>query len=349
MVAGRRACRERTGLVTRRRPTLSLVAARSGYSVSAVSQALKGRGRLGEEARARILGVADELGYVVNSQASSLRTGRTWMLGLQSSPWGEGRALSESPYFHRFANAAAVAAAQQGWTLVILPGVVPQDRITGLQLEAGLIVDPQGHENMLHSMIGAGGVLVTDGRFPMPPDPHPEARVRMVSVDIEAVLRLSLQVARDRGYSRPALITAERHDSYADDMAAMFTALCGPDNLLRTPPGQEAAAKAIRSLLHRPDRPDFIIATNMGGVFGALQAAQDCGIQVPGDLGLLTTSETPLLDHISPAVSSIDLGPEEMGRRLVAIAIALCEGLPVADEATLAPPLRFFQRQTTRD
>lgn len=64
------------------RPSLRDVAAQAGVSVSLVSYALNGNGRVSEETRARILQVADALGYRGNRHARMLRTGRGVDIGV---------------------------------------------------------------------------------------------------------------------------------------------------------------------------------------------------------------------------------------------------------------------------
>ena len=58
------------------------IAKRCGVSVATVSKALNGQPDIGEETRARICAVADELGYMTNSAARALKTNRTYHLGV---------------------------------------------------------------------------------------------------------------------------------------------------------------------------------------------------------------------------------------------------------------------------
>jgi LacI family transcriptional regulator len=58
------------------------IAKRCGVSVATVSKALNGQPDIGEETRARISAVADEMGYLTNSAARALKTNRTYNLGV---------------------------------------------------------------------------------------------------------------------------------------------------------------------------------------------------------------------------------------------------------------------------
>lgn len=65
-----------------KRVTIKDVAREAGVSAMAVSQALNNRGRLSAETRERILQVADQLGYVPNNIAKSLRVSETRTIGV---------------------------------------------------------------------------------------------------------------------------------------------------------------------------------------------------------------------------------------------------------------------------
>lgn len=57
--------------------TLAQIAEVTGYSINAVSRALNDKSDISDKAKAKIRAAADELGYVANDSARSLRSGRT--------------------------------------------------------------------------------------------------------------------------------------------------------------------------------------------------------------------------------------------------------------------------------
>lgn len=66
----------------RSKPSTKTVAQHAGVSVSAVSQTLRGVGRISDETREKILASARELNYVRNRRAASFRTGEHHEVGL---------------------------------------------------------------------------------------------------------------------------------------------------------------------------------------------------------------------------------------------------------------------------
>lgn len=63
-------------------PSLKDIAKACGVSVATVSKALNGQKDIGEETRRRIVAMADEMGYMVNSVARALKTNRSYNLGM---------------------------------------------------------------------------------------------------------------------------------------------------------------------------------------------------------------------------------------------------------------------------
>ena len=62
--------------------TIEDVALRAGVSTATVSRALRGLPHVSEETRARVAGIAVDLGYVASRSASNLATGRTRTVGV---------------------------------------------------------------------------------------------------------------------------------------------------------------------------------------------------------------------------------------------------------------------------
>lgn len=65
-----------------KRLTLAMIAERLGISTATVSLALRSSPLVAEETRKRVAALADELGYIYNRSAASLRTSRTEIVGV---------------------------------------------------------------------------------------------------------------------------------------------------------------------------------------------------------------------------------------------------------------------------
>jgi LacI family transcriptional regulator len=70
-------------------------------------------------------------------------------------------------------------------------------------------------------------------------------------------------------------------------------------------------------LLEGPDRPTAIFASSDMAAFGAMRAADDLGVQVPGDLSVVGFDDIPEASRVVPALTTVRQPLREMGRAAV--------------------------------
>ena len=95
-----------------RRCTLQDIADRTGYTVNTVSRALKNKSDISAATREYIRQAADEMGYIRNQMASSLRSGQTKTLGVIVGGMS-------NPYYGVMTDAIQNVAAEYGYSLLI--------------------------------------------------------------------------------------------------------------------------------------------------------------------------------------------------------------------------------------
>lgn len=93
--------------------TLQDIANRTGYSLTAVSRALRNMSDIGSEATAHIQQVAKEMGYVANQTAVALRYGRTNIITVIV-------VNLTNPYFSIITNLIQLAAHEMGYSVIIV-------------------------------------------------------------------------------------------------------------------------------------------------------------------------------------------------------------------------------------
>lgn len=97
----------------RKRVTLHDIAKRTGYSLTAVSRALRNMSDIGPETTAQIQQVAKEMGYVANQTAVALRYGRTNIITVIV-------VNLTNPFFSIITNLIQLAAHEMGYSLIIV-------------------------------------------------------------------------------------------------------------------------------------------------------------------------------------------------------------------------------------
>lgn len=96
-----------------KRVTLQDIAKKTGYSLTAVSRALRNMSDIGPEATSHIQQTAKEMGYVANQTAVALRYGRTNIITVIV-------VNLTNPYFSIITNLIQLAAHEMGYSLVIV-------------------------------------------------------------------------------------------------------------------------------------------------------------------------------------------------------------------------------------
>lgn len=314
--------------------TITELARRAGVSVATVSQALNGKGRVNAKTREMVLALAQEFGYRAHTHASGLRSGQSRTIGLQIARSGPGALVPNSTYFTHLLNGAASEAIKQGWLLLALPSDISPQSFEDLGIATAIIVDPALNEPLLTYVAGRGGVVVTNGRIgDHYQSEFPEATFGVVDHDVSAIVNMGLEHAKSAGYEYPALLTARSEASYVLDTVEAFEKWYAKNERPRII-GQFArgnatsAQRVATDLLSGSNKPDLIYTTNEEGVFGALQAARTLNLKIPDDLGVIATMETQILANLHPAVTTIDLKPDAIGKRAVELAIHLAVKSP---------------------
>jgi DNA-binding LacI/PurR family transcriptional regulator len=333
-------------------PNIRDVAEAAGVSVTTVSHALSGRGRVAAATRDRVLRIAEDVGYTANAHAQRLVSGRSRTLAIQIAGFSSDdspQLLPDAAFFLDVLNGAAGAAAAREYELVLAPHDLDPRRTQALAIDGAVVVDPHGDEPLLSRLPERGIPVVTTGRptrgavrFPWVDNDHAGLTVRM------------LEHFAEMGYERPAVIATTRSRSYVADIVDAYGRWSRERGLrpitveLAEPPTERAAARAAQRLLTRAKPPDAVYATYDRLALGVLRQAQQLGLSVPGDLGIASAVDGDTLHWVSPHVTAAALNPRMIGRRAIEILIDLAEGND-ASPGVMVPGRVMVRASTQRD
>jgi DNA-binding LacI/PurR family transcriptional regulator len=331
-----------------RRPSIHDVAAAANVSITTVSHALSGKGRLPDGTRAHVLRTAERLGYAPNLTARGLATGHSMLLGIQASGFGPDTLVPNFAYMTDILNAASACALDHGYALVVLPPRAPVERIAQLGFDGATVIDPFGHETLLDAMRSQGGPLVTMGRI-MSAAPE----LAWVDTDHQTATRLMLDHLWERGYRAPAILTGTRGLSYVESVLSAYREWCSvrsvPAQVIETSgdPTEVAGFKATREALQHGAGPvDAVYATLDLLAVGALSAAVEQGLEVPDEFGVAAITDSPLMRACRPAVTALDLQPGTIGRTAVETLVQLVENPETSPDGQLVSA-RLITRAST--
>ncbi|MGA5300427.1 LacI family DNA-binding transcriptional regulator [Nucisporomicrobium flavum] len=275
------------------KPTSSDVAAAAGVSRSAVSFAFNNPHRISTATRDRILAVAEEIGYTPNTLARMLQAGTTNSLGVLL-PQRLARIL-ENPYYARFLMGVGQICDQEGYTLLLSPPLqdsvlkaIPYAAVDGFVV-CGLETD-RGEVAELERR-GIPFVLIDSDRYEGAPsvdvDDHAGAREvtrHLLDLGHRRLAVLSLDPgpdAAERGYRGPL---ARRMAGIAEALAGAGLSMADV-TLAEVPVTRTDGYRATRRMMER-ERPTAILALSDVLAYGAVDACQELGIDVPGQVSV---------------------------------------------------------------
>ncbi|MBL3805629.1 MULTISPECIES: LacI family DNA-binding transcriptional regulator [Streptomyces] len=307
------------------------VAAAAGVSITTVSDALNGKGRLPDATRRHVREVAERLGYRPSAAARTLRTGKSGLIGLTVTTYGdEPFTFTEFAYFAEMARAATSAALARGYALVILPAtsrLSPVDVWSNVALDGTVVVDPADDDPVVRELARQGLPVVSDGR---PAGSLPVTA--WVDNDHEAAVLDILDHLAAAGARRIGLLTGTTTDMYTRLSTSAYLDWCariGQDPVLEAYPAHDPCAGAVAAdrLLARPDRPDAVYGLFDPNGTDLLAAARRYGLRVPEDLLLVCCSESTVYASTEPPVTTLSLKPRRIGTAVVQLLIDAIEGV----------------------
>jgi len=349
------------------------VAAEVGVSPATVSNAYNRPEQLSEELRVKVMEAARRLGYAgPDPTARGLRRGSVGAIGVL---WAD--RLS-----YAFADPAAVlffeglsrVAGEAGLALLLVPGSVSgshdPEAVRGAAVDGFVVYCMAEDDRMIEA--------VRERRLPAVfVDDPPKASagdLPIVRVDDEGGARAAAGHLVGLGHRRVAVVTFELAPSPAGGLADLDrqartsfrptrSRLDGYKNALgdvgvrwegvpvyECPENVPAeGAEAARFLLSMDPRPTAILATSDQLAFGVMEAANDMGLAVPGDVSVVGFDDVPEAARSDPPLTTVHQDHVEKGLLAGRMVVARLEGeepeapnmLPthLVKRASTAPPI----------
>ena len=337
--------------MTSRQPRVSIkdVANAAGVSITTVSHALSGKGRLPERTRERVRAVAAELGYTPHPAARSLASGRTGLVAtVVSLPGNAPLAFTEIDYYAQLMNGATRTAIERGLALVLAPSTAGPKTWGVLPLDGVIVIDPADGDPTVDMLRRRGVPIVFVGR-----DPNGSAGDLVVQNDRRAATRTVLEHLAAAGADRIGLLTLRTFESFTEDCLAEYhdwidssgrrSIVCVTEaDSTAGPPAIRAAAQAF---LDDEARPDAVFCLYERLAVELLDAARARGIRVPQDLLVATISEMGMAGTTRPPLTTLEINQDQLGQLAASLLCDALDGLEV--RSVLDVPTRLIARGST--
>ncbi len=303
-----------------RRATAQDVADLVGVSRSSVSLVLNGRGdgNISAVKQQAIIEAARQLNYRPNALALSLRSQRTWTLGVLT--WQGATGFPET-----LLHAAWETATAAGYLTILMDTANDEHHqaraVTTLldrQVDAFVVIAPELIDYQpTEAMAETPTILINCV--------DPERRVTSIAPDELGAASCAAQILIDRGHQRIGLLTddaptAQIRDRVAGVRAALCAAGLPAPLLLASDLEVHRGAALVRETLSGSDAPTGIICTHERLALGAVLAAAGLGLRIPADLSIVSLEDgEQLARNLVPALATVQRPDRAMAEQAIAI------------------------------
>ena len=325
--------------------TLKDVAARAGVSRAAVSRCFTDGASVSAKMRAKVEAAAADLGYSPNLLARSLTTRKTQLVGLVSNNF-------HNPVFLQIFDLFTRGLQDHGLRPLLVNLSDETDPARSVQLlrqysVEGVIVASSHVQGGFARAFRDAGLPVVHA-FGRATDP---ARVHVVGIDNAGAGALAAQTLIARGYRRIGFMGGPEAASTTQDRMAGFVTAARAQGIepqisfAGAYSFDAGRAEMARLLRHAPAEAYFCGDDVLS--IGALSAAQDAGLMVPRDLGILGLNDMAMAAWANIALTTIHQPFDAIVRASVDLIIASFAN-PAAPPETRLFPCHIVERATLR-
>lgn len=328
------------------RTTIHDVAARAGVSPSTVSRVLNNDvGYMRDTTRARVEEAIRELGFQPNRQATALRGGRTYVIGLIISDIA-------NPFWPTFARGVQRVARREGYQVVLANSDWDHDteleylamakraNFDGLIINPGTVTAEDLEAAQLPIVISGWGSRI--------------AGFDAVSGDVGAGIESAIAHLAALGHSQIGFVGISDEPTFGHDRLKDFQRAMALQDLAVRPElcvsaiyAQEGGRTALDRLLQADPRPTAILTSNDLQAIGMLSRAQELGLNVPDDLSIIGTDDIESSSVTTPPLTTIRVDRERSGEISMRFLVERIEGEGPATHRERLTPVTLMVRGST--
>ena len=294
------------------------VALGAGVSIATVSRVVNGISTVAPELAERVWGVIREVGYVPNTQARALVSGRSRLLGLVVSE-------ITNPFFPELVQEFENLAVDQGYEVFI-----GSTNYEGARTEAlirrmlqrsvdGVAIMTFGiEEELIQKLVARAFPLVFVDAGPDMPN------IRVLKVNYGEGIREAVQHLAALGHRQIAFISGPlqmrsavaRRDAFLSSMAELGLTV-PPAHLVEGTHAMEGGIKAAEQLLSIADLPTAIMCSNDMTAIGVLHGLHHTTHPVPLDISVVGFDDIHLAQFMLPPLTTIQMSCKQLATAAV--------------------------------
>jgi LacI family transcriptional regulator len=283
-----------------------------GVSIGTVDRALNNRGGINAETRARVLGVAKQLGYRPHLLARSLATGSTNTIGIVAL-------TLRNPFFSELVEAIEKKASAAGYHVFLALSEFGQkeeetclERLRALNVD-GIIISPVSRGNAFVAYLRrlSTPVVTISNRI--------SKNWPWVGINERAAAGDIVGLAFSKGYERVIFVTQSREPGKVEHLDVDDERVQGYRDAVRAA-GRAApevySDKEICQVIERSHEfstRTCIACTCDAVALDAMNMLKQHSIKVPDQVGLMGMDNLEVLKYVTPRLSTVSYPIEKMG------------------------------------
>ncbi|HLR27493.1 MAG TPA: LacI family DNA-binding transcriptional regulator [Ruania sp.] len=330
------------------RTRLTDLAEQAGVSTATVSRVLNGKAGVSAAARQAVLAALDILGY---ERPEKLRGKSAGLIGLVVPEL-------TNPVFPNFAQKIESALTHAGYTPLLCtqaPGGTTEDEyvqilldheVAGIIFVSGLHADSEASPERYQRLTSRRMPMVLINGY------SPDIEAPFISSDDEGSVDLAMRHLASQGHTRIGLAIGPHRFVPAQRKVEGFTKAltehlgvteAGPHiaTSLFTEEGGFAAGRQLIDTGHTA-----IICASDIVALGAIRAAQQRGLAVPGDISVIGYDDSPLMAFTNPPLTTIRQRVDAMSSAAVSTLLAEIDGTGAAHTEMLFSPELIVRNST---
>jgi DNA-binding LacI/PurR family transcriptional regulator len=288
------------------------IAARAGVSSATVSRVINGSPLVKEKTAKRIQAILDEVNYIPNPVATTLKYGRSKTYGLVIPDL-------KNPFYAEFLSEFEDLMVETDHEMLLTNVGNNQKLVKSIrrmlmrQVDGAVFMASEFDTQDIEQLFLHRIPLVTVDRRSV------HAGCSDVAIDFEAGFLEAVQHLKSLGHKRIGYIggteglRTSRIRHHAFELALEKTGLKLYPNLLRSADYRIAGGeRAVISLMQERARPTAILTANDLTAFGAIRGLHTLGLSVPRDLSVVGLDDVLLADVLQPPLTTIRIPRRRM-------------------------------------
>jgi len=336
--------------MTNRRPTQADVAKLAGVSQSVVSQILNDNDiSVSDGTRKRVLDAIDQLGYVPNKFAQSLRTNNTRTIASIIPD-------ITNPFYPAFQRGIQSVTNQKNYDLIIYDTDEKEENekrsLKSLQQANvdGAIVSLFHHSfEALKPLIEKGIPVVYWRGGPVEKD----LVVDLIFVDNVAMAKTAVSYLIDKGHTRIGMLAGLENTPPRQDRIRGFREALRDHNLALEKTliqdgdfSETGGYQGMKKLLRLDPRPTAVFASNDLMALGAMLAMREENLRIPEDVALIGLDDIPAAKLVHPSLTTITQMQEDIGRIAAEMIFERIEGTAPDKSRLVEMPYKLIARES---